>query len=57
MVMNIDGTNQKTPGYGQYPSWSPNSDYIVYSFANSDYTKEIIWKINIDGSNRTQLTF
>lgn len=57
MVMNVDGTNQKTFDYGQYPSWSPISDYIIYSNANDDFTKEVLWKINIDGSNKTQLTY
>jgi len=57
MVMNIDGTEQKVLDYGQYPSWSPKSDYIIYSFANSDFTKEVLWKIDIDGSDKTQLTF
>jgi len=57
MIMNIDGSKQKTLGYGQYPSWLPSSDYIVYSFGNSDYTKGVLWRINIDGTNRTQLTF
>lgn len=56
MVMNIDGTNLKTLDYGQYPTWAPGSNYIVYSNANKDFTKEVIWKINIDGSNKIQLT-
>ena len=32
-VMNIDGTGRKTLDYGQYPSWSPGSDFLVYSNA------------------------
>jgi Tol biopolymer transport system component len=57
MIMNIDGTNQKTLDYGQFPSWSPKSDYIIYSNANADMTKEVLWRINLDGSNKTQITF
>jgi len=57
MVMNVDGTKQKTLDYGKFPSWSPSSDYIIYSNANNDVTKEVLWKINIDGSNKTQLTY
>jgi Tol biopolymer transport system component len=57
MVMNVNGTKQKTLDYGQFPSWSPNSDYIIYSNANSDRTKEVLWKINFDGTNKTQLTY
>ena len=56
-VMKIDGTGRKTLDYGQYPSWSPESDFIVYSNANNDFTKEVLWRINIDGSDKTQLTF
>ena len=57
MVMNVNGTKQTTLDYGQHPSWSPNSDYIIYSNANSDMTKEVLWKINFDGTNKKQLTF
>ena len=57
MVMNVNGTKLKTLDYGQFPSWSPNSDYIIYSNANSDRTKEVLWKIDFDGTNKTQLTY
>lgn len=56
-IMNSNGTNQHKLDYGQSPSWYPNSSYIVYSNANSDYTKEVIWRIGIDGQNKVQLTF
>jgi Tol biopolymer transport system component len=56
-TININGNNRKTLGYGRYPSWSPGSDFLIYSFANSDYTKEVLWRINIDGSNNSQITF
>jgi Tol biopolymer transport system component len=56
-IMNRNGSYQKMLDYGQYPSWSPGSDYIIYSNANQDVTKEVIWKIDINGNNKTQLTF
>ena len=56
-VMNSDGTNQHKLDYGQYPTWSPNSKYIIYSNANNDFTKEVLWKIDINGNNKIQLTF
>jgi Tol biopolymer transport system component len=55
--MNKDGSDQKMLDYGQYPYWTPDSKNIVYSNANSDVTKEVIWKIEIDGKNKTQLTY
>ena len=57
IVMKIDGTGRKRLDYGQNPCWSPNSDFLIYSYANQDFSKEVLWKINIDGSNKTQLTF
>lgn len=57
MIMDIEGENRKSLDFGNNPSWSPNSDYIIYSNANIDFTKEVLWKINIDGSERTQLTY
>jgi len=55
--MNEDGSNRQTFGYGQYPNFSPDGQFIVYSFANSDFTKEVLWIIDIDGKNKIQLTF
>lgn len=57
MLMGTEGENQKLLDFGNNPSWSPNSDYIIYSNANYDFTKEVLWKINIDGSGKTQLTY
>jgi TolB protein len=57
MVMSIAGTNAKMLDFGRYPSWNPRSDFIIYSNANKEFTKEVIWRINIDGSNKIQLTF
>jgi Tol biopolymer transport system component len=55
-VFNSDGVVEKSLGYGQHPSWSV-LDVIVFSHANSDYTKEVLYTINSDGTNRKQITF
>lgn len=57
MIMNSDGSNKKKLDYGRYPSWSPSSDFIIYSNANFDFTKEVLYKINKDGTDRIQLTY
>ena len=56
-VMNADGNNQRRVDYGRLPAIGHNSQYIVYSNATSDYSKEVLWKIDITGKNKTQLTF
>jgi len=56
-IMKPDGTNRKRLDYGQYPAWTPEGEVIIYSFANTDFTKEVIWKIDINGKNKKQLTF
>jgi TolB protein len=56
-VMNTDGKNIRTLDYGRYPEWSPDSKYIIYSNANSNYSKEVLWRVNIDDSQKKQLTF
>jgi len=55
-MMNADGTAQKDIEYGNSPSWSANNE-IVYSHANSDYTKEVLYTISPDGKNKKQITF
>lgn len=55
-TMLADGSNQKFLAYGQYPSWSMN-DKIVFSHANADYSKEVLYTINADGSDKRQLTY
>ena len=55
-VMNSDGTDPKILDYGRYPCWLPDSETIIYSNANEDFTKEVLYRINIDGSNKIQLT-
>jgi Tol biopolymer transport system component len=56
-LMKNDGSYQRKLDYGQYPSWSPDGHFIVYSNANQDFTKEVLWKIDINGKNKVQLTY
>lgn len=55
-IMNFDGSSQQEIGYGNDPSWSVN-DEIVFSHANADYSREVLYTIRPDGSNRKQITF
>ncbi|MFP4046641.1 MAG: TolB family protein [Bacteroidales bacterium] len=55
-VMNSDGTDPKKLDCGRYPCWLPDSESIIYSNTNADFTKELLYKIDIDGRNKTQLT-
>jgi Tol biopolymer transport system component len=55
-IMNADGSNQREIARGKDPSWSVN-DEIVYSNANSDYSKEVLFIIQPDGKNKRQITF
>ena len=47
-TMNADGTGQKDIEYGSNPSWSIYNE-IVYSHANADYSKEVLYIISPDG--------
>ena len=55
-IMNTDGSNQREVDFGNSPSWSIN-DKIVFSHANSTYTKEVLYTISPDGTNKKQITF
>ncbi|MDD2528587.1 MAG: hypothetical protein RBS33_13800 [Lentimicrobium sp.] len=55
-VMNADGSNQKQIEYGNYPSWSVNNE-LVYSYANADYTKEVLYIVDPNGKNKRQITY
>jgi Tol biopolymer transport system component len=55
-IMNADGSNPKEIEYGNSPSWSINNE-IVYSHANSTYSKEVLYIISPDGKNMRQITF
>ncbi len=56
-TMNIDGSSQKLLDNGRFPTWSPDGKYIIYSNANEAITKEVLYKIDLYGNNRIQLTF
>jgi TolB protein len=55
-IMNSDGSNHHEIGYGNDPSWSVKNE-IVFSHANADYSREVLYTINPDGSNKRQITF
>jgi Tol biopolymer transport system component len=55
-IMNSDGSGLKEIGYGNDPSWSFNNE-IIFSHANGDYSKEVLYTILPDGTNRKQITF
>lgn len=55
-TMNIDGSNQRKITFGNDPSWSTH-DKIVFSHANSNYTKELLYIVDPDGKNKEQVTF
>ncbi|MGC9345087.1 MAG: hypothetical protein ACP5E3_20450 [Bacteroidales bacterium] len=56
-IMDTDGSNQKRLDFGQYPAWTPDGKFVIYSNTNEDVSKEVLWKIDINGKNKTQLTF
>jgi TolB protein len=65
-VMRADGSGQKellaielnkTINLSIRPSWSPDSERIVFSKPNSDENKIVLWTINRDGSGLQQITF
>lgn len=56
-LMDSDGQNQRMIDYGRFPVFSPDSRYIIFSHVNDNYSREVIWRVDIDGKNRTQLTF
>lgn len=53
-VMNSDGSEQTKIGYGSDPSWAPTKELVV-SHANSDYSKEVLYIMKLDGT-RVQIT-
>lgn len=57
MLMSLDEKIETSMDYGQYPNWVPDSNIIVYSSFNHDYSKEVIWLIDINNKNKTQLTY
>ena len=56
-IMNVDGSNQRRLDFGRFPAFTPDSKYIIYSNANNDFSKEVLYKIDINGENKIQITF
>jgi|WetSurMetagenome_2_1015567.scaffolds.fasta_scaffold07205_5 TolB protein len=56
-VMDSNGKNVKRLDYGLFPCWSPDGTCLIYCNANRDYSKEVLWKINIETREKIQLTF
>ncbi len=58
-VMNVDGTNLTDLGKGNRPRWSSDSGKLIYMIAEDDgqdYTGSDIYTINIDGTQKINLT-
>lgn len=56
--MNTDGSNhiQLTKGkLESTPSFSPDGRWVVYSSIDSQYAKQTIWKISVDGGDAVRL--
>ncbi len=56
-VMDADGENPYRLDYGKDPCWTPDGKHVIYSFANEDYSRGVLYKINISTKEKTQLTF
>lgn len=59
-VMNSDGTDPKRvttyPGADREPAWSPDGKRIVFTRWLTDAQKPVLFTMNADGSNQSQLT-
>ncbi len=55
-IMGIDGSNIEKIDYGQYPSWPYDGNYFCYSNAISDFSKEVIWRYNLNNKSIEQIT-
>ena len=57
-TMNVDGTgNLQELGHGKYPMYSPDGNSIIYSSEEDGGYYWDLWVMDVDGSNRLQLTF
>ncbi|MQY79164.1 MAG: hypothetical protein GH151_08220 [Bacteroidetes bacterium] len=56
-IKHIDGNDEYRFDYGRFPAWTPDSKYIIYCNANDDFSKEVLYKIDINGEKKIQLTF
>lgn len=55
-MMNADGTAQQRITDGAYPSWSPDSKKLVFMKPVADQSKGVLWFINLETMQITQLT-
>jgi Tol biopolymer transport system component len=55
-LMNSDGSNQHKIADGLEPSWSPDSQQLVFSHQIQPYGKMVLWIVNVDETNLRQLT-
>lgn len=55
-IMNSDGSEQRKLIDGSYPSFSPDSQTIVFSAFDPTRTKIVLWRIALNGSGLRQLT-
>ena len=59
--MDSDGYNllQLTQRGGNYPAWSPDGNYIVYTRNSGEFSDENgrLWIMDSNGENKRQLTF
>ncbi|MFO1533941.1 MAG: TolB family protein, partial [Thermoplasmatota archaeon] len=61
MLMNPDGTGvvdlTNSPGEDAWATWSPDSKQLAFHSRLDDPGGEEIYRINVDGTGRTRLTF
>jgi len=57
LSMDADGSNQHKLTKGIYPTFSPNSQKIIFQNFNESNDKMVLWMINIDGSRLKQITW
>src|SRR5258706_8080405 len=58
--INSDGTNQVPLTNGETAlaaSWSPDSTKLIFDMTVNDVGNAVIWEMNADGSNKTEITF
>jgi len=54
-IVDTNGSPVASLGPGAWPRWSPDGSLIIFPWAAPGGTPQI-WTMNVDGSNRTQLT-
>ena len=54
-MVDIDGSNERTPHRGQFPSWSPDGSRLTFNAPGAGGAGDI-WVINADGTGLTNIT-